>query len=159
VGLVTVSSILIYELFDVEDCGFSDGVDNDSASNDDGDDDCCDKGFSDDSVNDVNIDGTFSKDGGDTGVRDTKGNREEGSGDEDDINFDGEVDENKCVDFIVVDDGEDDGIDDDDDSNDDNDGGGANDDGNGEDGANDEIGDNDDICDDVAEECKDGRLL
>jgi hypothetical protein len=140
-GLVIVSTILIYELFDREDCGFVGGVDNGSDSNDDSDNGSNDRGISDDSDSDVNVDGTFSTvDDGVTDECDIKCNRDEGFGDEvANVNCDEEVDEYKC--------------DDDDDDNDDGGGGDVD-----EDGTDDEDG-NDDICDAVAEECKDGRLL
>jgi hypothetical protein len=138
---------MIYEPFDGEDCGFGAGVDSGSDINDDGDnDDCSERGISDDSVSDVNMDGIFSiVDDGVTDECDIKGNRDEGFGDdEDNINCDAEVDENKCIDDDVDVDGG---------------GGGVNDDSTGEDGTVDEGGDNDDICDAVAEECKNVRLL
>jgi hypothetical protein len=113
-----------------------------------GENDCNDTGLSDDSDSDVNTDGNFIIVGGVTGECDTKGNGDEGFGDEVNVKCDDEVDGNKCV---VVDD-------DDDDDDDEGGGGGVNDDGNGEDDADDEI-DDDERCDAVAEECDDGRLL
>jgi hypothetical protein len=172
-GSVIVSTVLIYELFGGEDCGFSAGVDNDSDSNDDGDNDCSDRGISDDCDSDVNMAGTLSTvDDAVTDECDTRGKRDEGLGDEEtNKNCDDEVDENNCG-GGGGDDGDDDDDDNDndddddssgigDDDNDDNDNDDGDDDssGIGEDGTDGEGGDNDDIYDAVAEEYKDGRLL
>jgi hypothetical protein len=136
-GSVTVSTVLKYELFKGEACGFCVGVDNGLDGNNDG---CGKAGISDDCDINAIMDVTFNVvDDGVTDVCDVKDNGDEGFGDEEGtVNCDDRVDKDEGADV---------------------DKSGVNDDSTCEDGICDEGGNEDDICNVAGEECKDCRSL
>jgi hypothetical protein len=133
-------------LFNEEDCGLGDGVDatvgeaDGLNGNDAGNDnDCGDRGVSDDTNNDVNMDGNVVDDSLVDECDTVKGNRNEGFGDDEyNTKCDEEEVEDNCVDGDCV---NDDSIGDEEEEDDKEEGG------------------NEDDTYDVGDECKDGSLL
>jgi hypothetical protein len=147
-GLVTVFTVLGYELFDGEDCGLGatvvegdNGLDEKYVVNDD---DCGDRGVSDVTDCDVDMDGNAADEGFAEGCDTVKGNRDEGFGDDEyEANCDDKEGKDDCVDDECE---NDDRIDESEEDNE------ADDDDN-------EGGNEDDVCDAVGDESKEGSLL